>query len=186
MARHHAPPVSCAVGRSFFLGGCLALVWGAALGANVLWWAWAPDSSVAPWLGMATALLCGAVLRLSWQRRAQGCLHWDGAAWRWQGRLPPPRQRAVVAPGFRPGCAPPLAAVRAGFPPLDQDSEVQVRLALDLQRWMLIRMQHLDGRRAWVWADAASDPTHWLDLRRAIHVQPHNEDSTATPQPQQP
>ncbi|MBS0339558.1 MAG: hypothetical protein JSS56_03465 [Proteobacteria bacterium] len=41
---------------------------------------------------------------------------------------------------------------------------------LDLQSLVLVRL-HKPGRpAAWLWLERASCPSHWLDLRRALHA----------------
>lgn len=51
------------------------------------------------------------------------------------------------------------------------------RVALDLQRWLLLS---LDGERgvAWLWLERDGDPRHWDALRRAVY----SRASTAAPQ----
>jgi len=45
----------------------------------------------------------------------------------------------------------------------------RLRLALDLQALLLVRLEARDARQRWIWLDRRSLPARWLDLRRAIH-----------------
>lgn len=44
----------------------------------------------------------------------------------------------------------------------------EVRLQLDLQFCMLLRLRSDDGRRWWLWSEKRSAPAGWLALRRAV------------------
>jgi hypothetical protein len=41
---------------------------------------------------------------------------------------------------------------------------------LDWQRWMMVQLPGSIYPGDWVWLEAASDPLHWADLRRALYA----------------
>lgn len=144
MSSTRAPSVSYAVGRSYWVWGML-LAW-AVLAASVTagWWLIAAPGDPGPWLGTAALVLSVAGAVWGWQRSPVGVLQWDGHDWQWQS---------------------------AGYQsPATVDAPEPV---LDLQGLVLVRMHNRAGAPWWVWADAASDPAHWMDLRRALYARPH-------------
>lgn len=144
MSFSHAPPVSYAMGRSFWVLGVLMGCGVAAASVTVNWWMVAAPGDEGPWLGAAALLLSCGVAMWGWQRSPVGVLQWDGQDWQWQS---------------------------AGYQsPTTVDAPEPV---LDLQGLLLVRMHNRAGAPWWVWADAASDPAHWLDLRRALFARPH-------------
>ncbi len=145
MSASHAPPVSYAVGRSSWVLGLLMGCGALAVLVTARWWHSAAPGDWGPWLGTAAVVLSGGGAIWGWQRSPVGVLLWDGQDWQWQS---------------------------AGYQsPTSVDAPEPV---LDLQRLLLVRMHNRAGAPWWVWADAASDPAHWLDLRRALHARPHN------------
>lgn len=147
----HAPPVSRAVGRSSWAGLALLSLGLGSLLVAVLWRWQAPSESLAPWLGLGATGLSAVGLLIGWRRQPQGCLSWESGEWLWQ-----------------PDSGGPVQTLAAAEP------------ALDLQSLLLIRLVPRQGRPFFVWADAASDPPSWLDLRRALHAQPHNQAQDVT------
>lgn len=143
MSSSHAPPVSYAVGRSLWVLGMLMGCWVLAALVTVGWWQLAAPGHVGPWLGTAALVLSGGGAVWGWQRSPTGVLQWDGQDWHWQS---------------------------AGYQsPTTVDAPEPV---LDLQNLLLVRMHNRAGAPWWVWAHAASDPVHWLDLRRALYARP--------------
>jgi hypothetical protein len=49
------------------------------------------------------------------------------------------------------------------------DSPGQVAVALDLQRWLLVRWRADGARAAWLWLERAREPNAWNALRRAVY-----------------
>ena len=143
MSSSHAPPVSYAVERSLWVLGMLMGCWVLAALVTVGWWQLAAPGHVGPWLGTAALVLSGGGAVWGWQRSPTGVLQWDGQDWHWQS---------------------------AGYQsPTTVDAPEPV---LDLQNLLLVRMHNRAGAPWWVWAHAASDPVHWLDLRRALYARP--------------
>ena len=51
-----------------------------------------------------------------------------------------------------------------------QVCDVQVQVACDLQRWLLVRMVRRDGLDIrWLWLASTGDDRHWLSVRRALY-----------------
>lgn len=143
MSSTHAPPVSYPVGRSLWVLGMLMGCWVLAAAVTAGWWHLAAPGHAGPWLGVAALVLSGGGALWGWQRSPTGVLQWDGQDWQWQS---------------------------AGYQsPTTVDAPEPV---LDLQNLLLVRMHNRAGAPWWVWADAASDPLHWLDLRRALYARP--------------
>ncbi len=145
-----APSVNVPVGRSRF-GACLALgLWGLGV-ADLLYWTLADSHPGLP--QAVAALLLAAAGVLAWlgvRRQPEGELAWDGSAWSWRPQ--------AAGPGRR----------------------VEVLVACDLQRWMLLQLtdQCRTGRGAlWLWLEVGAARTDWLALRRAVY-------SRATPNAQ--
>ena len=154
MSVHHAPPVSYPVGRSHWVA---RWVLGLAALAAAVQFVWLGHGARAGW-GALAWLLAASGAWLSWRRRPQGRLGWDGQGWAWQS-VAYPLGTTVSAPEVR----------------------------LDLQRVMLLRMSNPAGTDWLVWADAAADPGHWPDFRRAVHARPHNAGvASALPGPSAP
>lgn len=119
--------------------------WTLAVAVHGVWWSVSAAGELGPVFGAAACALSGVCLLMGWRRQPVGRLSWDGQAWAWHGG------------GDRSPTA--LSAAE----PL-----------LDLQALMLLRMRDSAGVPKLVWADAAAQPAHWLDLRRALHARPHN------------
>lgn len=136
--------MSFAVGRSFFVRGLWLGCWGLASLVTVSWW-WAAPADWGPWLGTAALLISGGCALWAWRRSPVGVLQWDGQSWQWQSD--------------------------DHFGPCEVDWPEPV---LDFQNVLLVRMHHRADAPRWVWADATSDPLHWLDLRRALYARPHH------------
>ncbi len=143
MSSTHAPPVSYPVGRSLWVLGMLMGCWVLAASVTAAWWHSAAPGHAGPWLGVAALVLSGGCAVWGWLRSPTGVLQWDGQDWQWQ------------SVGYQS--------------PTTVDAPEPV---LDLQNLLLVRMHNRAGAPWWVWADAASDPLHWLDLRRALYARP--------------
>ncbi|WP_395060671.1 hypothetical protein [Polaromonas sp.] len=137
---HNAPPVAYPLGRSHFQGMVLAAVWLAGLLVTAGWWLIAPGFDWRIGLGVVAVAATGAVAWLCWRSAPVGQLHWDGQVWRWE------------SPSYQ-----------AGTPVLD------LSVALDLQRTLLIRLDNHDHATLWLWAHRGALPERWLDLRRAVY-----------------
>jgi toxin CptA len=141
LSLHNAPSVSYPLGRSRFLGCLLLGAWLVAAGVSLWWWRTAPPGDWRPWVGCLSWLLAGLAMAAGWHRSPVGALHWDGELWFWESQA------------CRDGSA--LA------PPV---------VAIDLQTVMLLRLDNPAGAVWWLWAERATWPERWLDLRRAVHT----------------
>jgi toxin CptA len=56
--------------------------------------------------------------------------------------------------------------------------DARVRVALDLQHAMLLRIAGHDGHGRWVWVERGDGVPRWLDLRRAVHAMPSGGSTT--------
>lgn len=136
----HAPPsVSYPVGRSAFAGRAAAAILAAGLAATLAWSLQAPFGARQVAAFLVLAA-CAVLAARAWLRSPAGTLHWDGTGWTWEE-------------GGAAGTVP------AGRPDL----------ALDLQSRLLLRWSGEDGAVRWLWAERASDPSHWDALRRAVY-----------------
>ncbi|NIC43204.1 hypothetical protein [Aquabacterium sp. A08] len=147
---HQPPAVVYPVGpcRVAWLGlVALAGVWATGLAL------WALEQGGPPWpgawwwsLGLGVAWLAWGVWQ--WRHPLRGLLHWapndDGpGAWRWQS-----------------------AAYRHGTPLTD------LQTAFDGQSVLLLRARTPAGLTLWLWLSAATEPTDWEALRRAVRADP--------------
>jgi hypothetical protein len=160
-----APSVVYPVGPCFFYAAWLVAL--GVLGLVVwLWWSWSVVSGASsPRRVVAVAL--GAVLWLawavfawrSWVHAPVGYLQWAASAasshglprtglWRWHRQVPGQDHHN---PHLSHGA------------PLQQ-----VQCVLDLQSRLLLRVRNPDGVHRWLWLERRSDPTRWMDLRRAL------------------
>ncbi len=135
-----APSVIVPVGRSRFGAGLAYGAWG--LGLAALVYACLVEGSVglAQALTAAALAVCGPLALAAARRQPEGELAWDGAAWHWQ-----PRSRGPVR-------------------------EVEVVMACDLQRWILLRLapRGRSGGATWVWLESGAC-ADWLAVRRAVY-----------------
>ena len=140
MTTHSAPQLTYPLARSAELGLVLAMIW---LAGAVLtgWWLYclAAVDSRA-WLAAAVVLLTGIIAALSWLRSPVGELSWDGQYWRWQS----------------------LSYAGGG-------AALELNVALDVKRALLLRLENSDGAALWLWAQKSALPYRWLDLRRAVY-----------------
>ena len=144
----NAPSVMYPVGRCA-LHGQLLLMLAAMVTASL--WGWRGSGvDMRLWL----ALVVGAVLWLfwalhAWWRAPFGRLHWDAQA---------PGLHNVEAGAW-------FWLNSAGLAP---QPVLGVQQALDLQRVVLLRLRSTASVPRWVWVQQPSDPSRWLDLRRAL------------------
>ena len=140
MTTHSAPQLTYPLARSVVLGSTLFVIW---LAGAVLtgWWIYfLPATDWRVWLAAAAVLLTGIIAAVSWHRSPAGQLSWDGQYWRWQS----------------------LSYVGGG-------AALELAVALDLGRAMLLRLENSDGAALWLWAEKSDLPYRWLDLRRAVY-----------------
>jgi toxin CptA len=79
---HSAPSVSHPVGRSFWAGCTLGVLWTAGVAACVAWGvAGASGARILPAISLAIVL--GGIAARVWWREPRGTLAWDGARWTW-------------------------------------------------------------------------------------------------------
>ncbi len=149
MSTRNAPSVSYTVGRSRFLVLGMVFVWLLGLAATLAWWSASAEHDWRPGLGAAALLLSGGGLWHGVRHLPTGVLQWDGRAWSWHDTLT--RAQSLPAP----------------------------QVVLDLQGLMLIRWPDQTDLPSFLWVDAACDPAHWLDLRRALHARPHKDGASA-------
>lgn len=149
MSLHNAPPVFYPLGRSSFLGALLLGLW---LAGALLALAWASLASLSGALLLAAGaavVLSGAGAALHWKNTPRGQLGWDGQAWCWVSAAAPP---GVAAP--------------------------ELAVIVDLQRWLLLRLDSQCGACLWLWAERRAAPRRWLALRRAVYS-PHRAPDAA-------
>lgn len=159
-----APSVSVPVGRSHIWGRLALALWLLGLASLAGWGAWGGAAPV-PQGGAAVALVL--VGGLAWRgvlRQPEGRLAWDGQAWRW----------CPAVPGRE---APPGAG-----------REVEVQVACDLQRSLLLRLSTVSEPArgpVWLWLEAGAARADWPALRRAVYSrrtsEAHPEGPAATP-----
>jgi hypothetical protein len=137
---HNAPPVVYPLGRSRFQGRALLLLWLVGLGVTALWWVTGARPGWRLALGAVAVLVSGAAALRAWKHCPVGQLHWDGQVWRWESQ------------GYQAG-----TLVR------------HLSVALDFQHVLLLRLENHDGATLWLWAQRASMPERWLELRRAVY-----------------
>ncbi|MBA2674239.1 hypothetical protein [Ramlibacter sp.] len=145
---HSAPSVTYPVGRCRFAAGLAVGIWLA--GALVLA-AWLAQTPGPGWRhGIAAAALAFAAVFAcaAWLRGARGTLAWDGGQWWWE-----PARGAAAAP--------------------QQAGEIRIRL--DLQRWLLLAWQGEPGGPNWLWLERKRAPLHWDALRRAVYSRARTE-----------
>ena len=145
------------MGRSRFLGAVLVGLGAFSAGVQLAWWWQAPPESAAVWLGALAWLLSADALVWGWRRLPAGRLDCELGQWRWHS---------------------------AGYPAGIDVAAPEV--VLDLQALVLLRLRNPAGARWLLWADADSDPTRWLDLRRALFAQPHLAGAAAAAAPHPP
>ncbi len=149
MSSRNAPSVSYTVGRFPWLVRVLALLWLMGAVATCAWWSASAEHDWRPGLGAVAVLLSGGGLWHGIRHLPTGRLQWDGWAWSWRDQFDP--ARSLPAP----------------------------QVVLDLQGLILIRWPGQTDLPSFLWVDGASDPAHWLDLRRALHARPHQDGASA-------
>ena len=143
MNRHNAPPVVYPLGRSLFLCRWLLALWFAGLLSVLLWAASARLLAGAVTLALVVVLGAGMALWVSWKNLQCGQLTWDGDIWYWESM----------------GCQ-------------ECNALHELSVVADLQSRLLLRFEGQTGKGLWLWAERASLPDRWLDLRRAVFA-PH-------------
>jgi hypothetical protein len=149
--RHNAPPVLYPIGRSFFLGSLLAVLWLAGLISVSLWWYATrhADWRMALALALAAVLVAGIAARLSWNNLPIGQLAWNGEVWRWES-----------------------ASYQTGI------AELELSVIADFQFRLLLRLENHARASLWLWAEQRTMPDRWLDLRRAVYS-PHKSPASS-------
>ena len=141
---HRPPAVSYKVVRSRWHFFVIVILWSLALAGALAWVA--QQGAVWQSVVFAMVLLVSAVWSLhGWYRTCPGLLQWDGEDW----YGPTPRD-AIGAD------ASDLRALR------------QVHVVFDFQAVVLVRTANQLGQTAWIWLERATDPDHWLRMRRAL------------------
>lgn len=136
---HHAPSVLYPVGRSRFLGALVGLL--AALGLATVAAYGVSVGAWAPTLAMALlAVLAGGLALRWWRHLPGGLLQFEGGLWHWSPDLT--------------GHTEPLSALS---------------LHLDGQAVLLLQGRRPGRPPLWLWAERATDPLRWDDLRRAVY-----------------
>ncbi|MEO5606646.1 MAG: hypothetical protein ABIR13_03545 [Polaromonas sp.] len=143
MNRHNAPPVAYPLGRPVFLRHLLLGLWLAGLLCVLLWIASARQQPGAVVLALVAVLGAGMALWVSWKNLQCGQLTWDGDIWYWESM----------------GCQ-------------ECNALHELSVVADLQSRLLLRFEGQPGKGLWLWAEQASLPERWLDLRRAVFA-PH-------------
>lgn len=151
MNRHNAPPVIYPIGRSFFLGSLLAVLWLAGLISVLLWWYATRHADWRMALALAAVLVAGTAARLSWNNLPSGQLAWNGEVWRWES-----------------------ASYQTGI------AELELSVIADFQRRLLLRLENHAHASLWLWAEQRTMPDRWLDLRRAVYS-PHKSMTSSPP-----
>ncbi|AVS73510.1 hypothetical protein [Paracidovorax cattleyae] len=130
-------------------------VLGASLAGLAAWAAWAfCGSGASAWTAACGLALWSGVSMQGWRaasRWSSGVLAWDGLLWSLD------RGRA--------------------YPPVCGRLEV----ALDLQRFLLVRIVGQDGRNAWLGLEPGRHAAGWLTLRRAVYSRPRREPAAQRP-----
>ncbi|MES2787224.1 MAG: hypothetical protein V4684_17290 [Pseudomonadota bacterium] len=54
------------------------------------------------------------------------------------------------------------------LPPLEQQADGAIEVALDLQRWILLQAKTGAGSQ-WLWVERSAKPERWDDMRRAVY-----------------
>ena len=137
---HSAPPVTYPMGRSHFQGFALLVLWLAGVAVLILWWQAAQSVDWRLWAMLAVMLALGLAAGLGWKNSPVGQLRWDGQEWCWESR------------GYQSGTP-----------------ARQLTVAVDFQRFLLLRLENHDHATLWLWAGWSAMPERWLDLRRAVH-----------------
>ena len=140
MTSHSAPQLTYPLARSGELGAALALIWLAGVVSTGWWFYFLAVADWRVWLGAGAVLLTGMLAALSWLRSPAGELSWDGQYWRWQS----------------------LSYAGGG-------AALELTVALDVKRALLLRLENSDGAALWLWAEKSALPYRWLDLRRAVY-----------------
>ncbi len=86
-------------------------------------------------------MLAGLAMTAGWRRSPVGELLWDGENWYWESEVY-------------------QASAELNAPVV----------ALDLQSAMLLRLDNPAGAIWWLWAERATLPGRWLDMRRAVYA----------------
>ncbi len=138
----NAPAVHYPVGRCHFHGWLLLIAGG--LGFLVIG-GWHLTGNIEPGLawyfaGVAAVLAANALYR--WHSTVPGELVWTGQSWQYS--------RLINNAGIQP------LAIH------------EVRVVLDLQSTLLIRVLGADGEIVWLWSEQRQLLTHWLAHRRAL------------------
>jgi hypothetical protein len=128
------------MGRSHFQGFALLGLWSTGMAALVLWWWAAQDVDWRLWVMLTAVLATGLATGLGWKNSPAGQLRWDGQDWCWESR------------GYQSGTP-----------------ARHLTVALDLQRFLLLRLENHDKATLWLWASRSAMPERWMDLRRAVH-----------------
>lgn len=136
---HHAPSVLYPVGRSRFLGGALLGLWALGL-ASAIAYALAVGAFWPALAISATVALCGGLAWRWWCGLPGGLLQFEAGHWQW---LPDAT-----------GHTEPLSALT---------------LHLDGQVGLLLCGRRPGQSALWLWAERATDPLRWDDLRRAVY-----------------
>jgi toxin CptA len=138
---HSAPPVVYPLGRSRFEVALVALTW---LAGALLVFVWALRGSAPDWriaLGIVAVATAGLGAWAGLRKPAAGRLAWDGQHWR-----------------------------REDLPGLEVLPELELEVAADFQRALLLRLESPQRGVLWCWVQRSFMPERWGDLRRAVHA----------------
>jgi hypothetical protein len=143
-APSNAPAVRYPYGRSRALGWVLSAVSVCGLASTLAWLSFGTtdtDRAIKAAAGLGLWLCCSIASRHWWRSMPVGHLAWDGSQW----------------------------LLERPVPGHDQTVQGRPQVHLDLQAGMLLSMQPVQGRTAWLWLERQIDPLQWLALRRAVY-----------------
>ncbi|MES2936478.1 MAG: hypothetical protein V4864_02275 [Pseudomonadota bacterium] len=147
---HGAPSVTYPVGRCRFAAVLAATLWCAGALVLAAWLAQTPGPGWRHGLAAAALAVGAALAWAAWLRGARGVLAWDGGQWWWE-----PARHGQRSPAPQQGG--------------------DIRVRLDLQRWLLLAWRGGPPGPNWLWLERERAPLHWDALRRAVYSRARTE-----------
>ena len=137
-----APAIRYPFGQTRSLKVSLAALWlCGALVTLYLLLTW-PVHALYPWLAGFSLLMGASAARWGWASTQAGFLRWDGEDW-W---VEPPNDVAMLPPRL----------------------VTDIRVQLDFQFFLLLRLDSAGGGSQWLWLDSWSQRRDWHALRRSV------------------